>query len=141
MEKSDLVTVRDDLVTVPLKRGRGNPNWIRKHPKVEKDPFAKPRWQDPTTRGRYLLEKFGVDEILAFGKKIADSKPVPLSTQDAQLVAQIARSLNDGTELERFQNRTFGKVPDKQISLNVNLETSPEKLSERALALLDNLTD
>lgn len=91
---------------------------------------------DPGRRRVALLEKYGVKKILKFAKDIQKAN---LTAQDAQLVMQIARSFYDGQELERFENRAYGKVPDKSINLNVNLDGTAEELGERARALLDRI--
>ena len=113
------------------KRGRGNPNWIKNG--------VSPIYQgmaDPGRRRVVLLEKYGIKKILKFAK---DLEKAPLTAQDGQLVMQIARSFYDGQELERFENRAYGKVPDKSINLNVNLDGTAEELGQRAQALLDRI--
>jgi hypothetical protein len=143
------VASESELVDIPLinppKRKvtnpHGNPKWVKGGPSPNPHGRIPPKtvtWEDPGIRGKFLIQKYGIKEILKFAKNI---KKAPLSTQDAQIVAQIARSFEDGQELERFQNRTFGKVPDKQINLNVNLDVSPEQLSERAMELLARISD
>jgi hypothetical protein len=130
-ESSSFTT--DLIDETPIKRPRGNPNWL-KNKKPSAVPARQVTWQDPGSRGKVLLDKYGPAEIIKFAT--SSIKKTPLSTQDYQLVKQLARTFESGDELERFNNRSFGKVPDKQINLNVNLDVSPEQLSERALALL-----
>ena len=137
-----LISAEESELFEPVKRGKGNPTWHKgmttPNPQGRGALPPSVTWQDPGVRGKYLIQKYGVKEILKFAKNI---KKAPLSTHDAQIVAQIARSLEDGAELERFQNRTFGKVPDKQINLNMNIDATPEQLSERALELLARISD
>jgi hypothetical protein len=98
-------------------------------------------WQNPSIRAEYLIGKYQTDEIIRFAKLIANGKRTPLSSQDCIVCIQLANifQLRDGIERERLYDRTFGKVPDRSISLNLNIDATPEQLSERALALLDKI--
>lgn len=136
-----------DLIDImpPIPKKRGNPLLVKGYvlnPNgrngVNNKEENKIKWQDPSSRARYLLEKYTPHQIFKFAN--SKIKHTPLSTPDYQLVRQIARTFEDGAELERFQNRTFGKVPDKNINLNINLDATPEQLSERALDLLARIT-
>src|SRR5271156_663472 len=96
---------------VPTKRPRGRP------------PFAPGSFADPGPRGRYLVEKFGTAQILQWYEALKikeERKKVPLSAADCLIIGRLARAQFDGLELERFHDRTFGKVPDRNINLNVN---------------------
>lgn len=133
----------DLIASEPQKpKRRGNPAFYKGMPSLNPGGKLKDenkiKWQDPGSRARYLIEKYGPHDIFRFAN--SKIKKTPLSTQDYQIVKQIARSFEDGQELERFQNRTFGKVPDKNINLNINLDATPEQLSERALELLSRIT-
>lgn len=74
-------------------------------------------------------------------KAIAAGRKVPLSTQDAIVCVQLGNILEmrDGIERERMYDRLFGKVPDRTINLNLNLDVSPDQLSERAILLLQKI--
>jgi hypothetical protein len=132
-------------ITPPKPKRKGNPLLVKgyvlnpngRNGNVNKEE-NKIKWQDPASRARYLLEKYTPHQIFKFAN--SKIKHTPLSTPDYQLVRQIARTFEDGAELERFQNRTFGKVADKSINLNINLDATPEQLSERALELLSRIT-
>jgi hypothetical protein len=124
--------------SLPSKR-RGNPNWIKGISKPA--PVGNGRkatgFADPSSRTKVLLEKYTPAQILDFAKNIAKA---PLSTPDAVIIMHIANVLErNGLERERLYDRTFGKVPDKKINLNVNIDATPEQLSERALAVLARL--
>lgn len=93
----------------------------------------------PDIRAKHILEKYTPAQILAFAK---DIKKAPLSTSDAIVVIHLANILErDGIERERLYDRTFGKVPDKTISLNLNVDVDAAQLSDKALSLLGKLTD
>lgn len=127
--------------TTPFKRPRGNPNWINKNPGRGRPPAV---FQDPGHRARYLLERYGSDEIINLAVLVQTGKinKTKLSTFDCMLVVQMASILkSDGLERERLWDRIFGKVPDRAMNINMNLDATPEQLSERALALLARLQD
>ena len=48
--------------------------------------------------------------------------------------------MRDGIERERLYDRFFGKVPDRSINLNLNLDASPDQLTTRALELLQRVS-
>lgn len=98
---------------------------------------------DPGPRAIALVEKFGAAQILEWYAMIdkGEAKKIPLGTGDILLLGRIARSIKDGVELERFYDRSFGKVPDRNINMNVNIEADPEKLSERAADMLSRLIE
>jgi hypothetical protein len=100
-------------------------------------------FQDPGPRGRFLVEKYGMTEILKYYKMVQDgnAEAIPLATQDILLVGRIARAARDGNELDKLYDRTFGKVPDRNINLNINADVDPEKLSEQAAEMLARLAD
>lgn len=101
-------------------------------------------FQDPGPRGRYLVEKYGMAEIMKFYKLMQQEDgalAVPLSTQDCLLVGRIARAQKDDNALDKLYDRTFGKVPDRSINLNINADVDPEKLSEQAAEMLARLAD
>lgn len=110
-------------------------------PKGGRPPARPGRFADPGPRALELLEKFGMDKIVQFYEDGIAKKKVPLSSGDMLLVGRLARAFRDGTELEHLHNRSYGKVPDKNINLNVNVEADPEKLSERAAEMLARLQD
>lgn len=121
------------------KRKRGNPAFYKGMP--SNNPGGKPAmtWQPPSQRAEYLTTKFKTHELIAFAKLIANGERVSqLSSQDAIVCIQLANiyQLRDGIERERMYDRLFGKVPDRTINLNLNLDVSPDQLSERATALL-----
>jgi len=120
-------------------RKRGNPNFYKGMPAPPKRTSA--TWQPPAQRAEYLVAKYGSDEIIAMAKLIAAGKKSPLSSQDCVVCIQLANiyELRDGAERERLYDRTFGKVPDRAININLNLDSTPEQMSERALALLGEL--
>ena len=47
----------------------------------------------------------------------------------------------DGLERERILDRMFGKVPDRSVNLNINIDTDPDQLSDKAMAMLARLED
>ena len=101
-------------------------------------------FQDPGARGKRLVEKHGMEQILIWYDMLKvkeERKGVPLSTQDCLLIGRIARAQFDGVELERLHDRTHGKVPDRNINLNINADVDPEKLSEQAAEMLARLQD
>lgn len=97
--------------------------------------------QEPSPRMRLLLQAHGVAKILKAAKD-HDYLEKEFSGYDGLLIIALANALKgDETAIENRLNRMFGKVPDKQVNLNVNLDVSPEQLTERALSLLDDLTE
>ena len=103
-------------------------------------------WQDPGPRGRYLIEKYGMAQIQDWYQILkspdatnAQKKSIPLSTGDCLLIGRIARAQTSEDSLELLHNRTFGKVPDRSINLNINAGVDPEKLSEQAAEMLARL--
>jgi len=125
-----------ELVTYPPKREYPFKKGVVQNPSG--GPVPVPYMQPPDQRAKIILAKYSPQQILAFAKNI---KKAPLSTSDAIVVMHLAAILErDGLERERLYDRTFGKVADKQISLNLHIDTSPDKLSDKALSLLDRLT-
>lgn len=95
---------------------------------------------EPGARAKVLVEQHGTQAILAALKD--EEELAKFSTYDAMLIMGIANSLKgNGDERERMFNRMFGKVPDKSINLNLNVDVSPEQLTTRADKLLDDLGD
>lgn len=105
-----------------------------------KKPIGRPTspLQDPGPRTKALLDKFGTKTIL---EAIDDrDKLDKFSAYDAMLIVGLANSLKgSGEERERMFNRMFGKVPDKQISLNVNIDVDSDQLTGKAQDMLANL--
>ena len=97
--------------------------------------------QDPGPRTKTLVAKHGVAAILRAMKDekfLADN----FSAYDGMLIIGLGNALKgSGEERERMLNRMFGKVPDKQINLNINVEITPDQLSDKAKALLAKLDD
>ena len=111
--------------------------WIKGMPSPNPSGKIQTSVQPPEQRAKILLAKYSPQQIMAFAK---DIKKAPLSTPDAIIVMHLANVLNaDGLERERLYDRTFGKVPDRAININLNLDSTPEQMSERALALLGEL--
>ena len=98
-------------------------------------------WQEPRLRADYLAQKYSSDQIIAFAKAIAAGEKTPLSQQDCIVAINLANiyEMRSGEERERLYNRIFGKVPDKAININLNIDATPQQLSDRAQALLDDL--
>ena len=112
----------------------GNPAWF-KGMKTPRHGIAK-GLQEPSIRLKHLAESHGIESIL---KAMKDEKYLAktFSTYDGMLIIGLANSLKGSDSArESLLNRMFGKVPDKQINLNVNVDSSPEQLSDRALSLL-----
>lgn len=102
--------------------------------------FTPPKIQDPGDRAKILVEKHGPAKILK-ALNDEDFLAEEFSTYDGMIIVAIGAALRgSGEERERLFNRMFGKVADKQINLNVNVETRPEQLSERAHELLARIT-
>lgn len=97
--------------------------------------------QDPGPRLKHLVQEHGIASIMTAMKDV-DYLAKTFSTYDGMLIIGLANSLaGSGEERERMLNRMFGKVPDKQINLNLNIEVTPDQLNDRADALLDRLGD
>lgn len=126
------------LPTPAGSRPRGGPNMVKGGPSL--NPSGRPPsvWQNPSIRAEQLVAKYSPEQIIKFAKNI---KKAPLSSADAIIIIQLANilQLRDGIERERLYDRTFGKVPDRTINLNLNLDATPQQLSERALALLNSI--
>lgn len=118
----------------------------------ELTPFAKKRQfpkggrpalngiEEPGTRAKVLVEVHGTEKIL---RAIKDEKYLAanFTTYDAMIIVGIGNALKgSGDERERMFNRMFGKVPDKSINLNLNVEVGPEQLSKRAKDMLNRIT-
>jgi hypothetical protein len=91
---------------------------------------------EPGTRMKYLVKEYGTDVIL---RAMNDQKFLAqtFSAYDAMLIAGIGNSIKgSGEERERVLNRMFGKVPDKQINLNLNIDVRPEQLTSKANEML-----
>lgn len=136
----DLIPIDPDLVEVePPKNKGGNPLFKKGQPnpyQVRDAASRKARWADPATRTLELLEKYGVKKIVVYYKMICAGRNVPCSSGDALIIGRIARAYMNGEELERLYNRSYGKVPERSLNMNINLDATPEQLSERALELL-----
>ena len=94
---------------------------------------------EPGFRTKELIKKHGIEVIL---KAMDDPKFLAetFSSFDGMLIMGVANALKgNGEERERMLNRMFGKVPDKQINLNLNIEADPDKLSEKASTMLASL--
>ena len=75
-------------------------------------------WQDYSWRMSSLLEKYGIEQIKDIVHEIADPKKKrkflrKLSTLDALIICQIARSFKDGKEMERMLSRLIHKSLQK----------------------------
>lgn len=106
------------------------------------NPSGKPpsTWQPPAQRAEALTRFYTPKEITRMAKAISAGKDTPLSSQDAIVCVHLANIYKaDGLERERLYDRTFGKVPDRQVNVNVNLDVAPEQLSDRALTLLEKI--
>lgn len=120
-----------------------NPTPIAKRGRGGRSPLPPGSFADPGPRARYLVERFGMTEILKWYELIknGNAEGVPLSTGDILLVGRIARASRDDNALDKLHDRTFGKVPDRNINLNINADVDPEKLSEQAAEMLARLQD
>lgn len=116
----------------------GNPAWFKGMPSPRSTAAASV-FQNPGDRARLLLQKHGAEQLIKWSKNI---KKAPVSSFDAMLIIQMGNILvlRDGLERERLWDRMFGKVPDKQININLNLDANAEQLRTGALALLDKLS-
>lgn len=122
------------LVPSKPKNKVGNPAWVKgvlqRAPKM---------MEDPGVRMKFLAKEHGIAVILACMK---DEKLLAktFSTYDGMLIMGFANSLKGSdTARESMLNRMFGKVPDKQINLNLNIDVDPENLSSRAGDMLSSL--
>ena len=96
----------------------------------------------PAIRAKQLIAKYQSDEILALAERIQNGKAKnEINTQDAIIITHLARALRDGIERERLYDRTFGKVPDRSVNLNIDADTDADQLSDKAMDLLATLTD
>lgn len=120
----------------PVRKGKGRPSAASRG---HLPPFLR-GIQEPGPRLRALVEKHGIAHILKAmnsEKYLADN----FSAYDGLLIMGLANGLKgDGVERERLLDRMFGKVPDRAINVNLNLETDPSQLSDKALELLARLT-
>lgn len=99
-------------------------------------------FQNPQERAKTLCDEYTPAQIVEFAKKIRDGKSTPLTTPDAIIVVHLANIFSaDGLERERLYDRTFGKVPERIMTLNINLDVAPEQLQDSALAILNKLTE
>lgn len=128
-----------ELINEPVVR-KGSPNWIKG---VSANPkgrgLGSTGLQDPGPRMKLLAEKHGIETIL---KAMDDHAFLgkTFSTYDGMLIVGLGNSLKgSGEERERMLNRMFGKVPDRQINLNLNVDVAPEQLSARAGNLFSQL--
>lgn len=95
--------------------------------------------QEPGTRLKILVAKHGIKKVLAVAEN-PEKFDKEMTLYDATLIVAWAKALQgSGENLERLLNRMFGKVPDKQINLNLNLDVEAEQLSNRARDLLNDL--
>lgn len=124
-----------------VKKKGGNPAFYKGMPPLNPSGRPAQTWQPPSARADFLSSKYSTDQIIAFAKLISGGHKHPLTSQDAIVCIQLANilQLRDGLERERLYDRLFGKVPDRTINLNLNLDVSPDQLSERALALLQKI--
>ena len=106
-------------------------------------PRIAPGVQDPGPRGRVLLERYGIDQIRHWYKLVLSDQgeKIPLSTPDMLLLGRIARAFTDDNALDKLYDRSFGKVPDKTINLNLNVDVDPVKLGADASEMLAMLED
>lgn len=117
------------------KKPVGNPLWVKGYnPKAHILSVA-----EPNVRLKELVRDHGIATILK-----AMNEPEFLaetfSTYDGMHIISLAKALKgDHQAYEHALNRMFGKVPDKQINLNLNIEADPDKLSERANGMLSSL--
>lgn len=119
-----------------LPKKKGNPAWFKGMKQLQPKPSGV---QEPSPRLKYLCEAHGVESIL---KAMKDEKYLAktFSTYDGILIIGLANALKGSDNArESLLNRMFGKVPDKQINLNLNVDSSPEQLSDKALAMLQML--
>jgi len=118
----------------------GNKAWHKGMAPVGGKPAT--TWQPPAVRAEFLTAKYQPHQLISMAKLISEGKPCrELSSQDAVVCIHLANILQmrDGVERERLYDRTFGKVPDRTINLNLNLDCTPEQLSQRAIALLQKI--
>jgi len=126
-----IIQEKTEQRSYPWPKGqRGNPNNLN---------LKRSGLQEPGPRAKLLCEKHGVKAILA-----AMEDPTELdkySTYDAMLIIGLANSLKGSEQArENMLNRMFGKVPDKQVNLNINVDADPEQLSDKAQDLLAQLS-
>lgn len=120
---------------------RGNPNWVKGHvanPNGRKQVSTK-GIQEPGPRMKLLLQEHGAAKILKASKD-PDFLDKNFSGYDGMLIMALANSLSGNeTAIENRLNRMFGKVADKQINLNLNVDADPAALSSNAFDLLGQL--
>lgn len=127
------------ISTTPARRG--NPAWVKgfvANPNGRKQVSTK-GIQEPGPRMKLLLAQHGVGKILKAAKdpQFLDKE---FSGYDGMLIMALANSLSGNeTAIENRLNRMFGKVPDKQVNLNLNIDADPQQLSDRALSMLAQL--
>lgn len=116
-----------------LPKKRGNPEWVKgvaqRYPKM----------QEPGPRLKLLVENHGADVVL---KAMKDEKFLAekFSVMDGMHIISLAKALKgDHQAYEHALNRMFGKVPDKAVNINLNIDADPAQLSEKANAMLGNL--
>lgn len=98
-----------------------------------------PKFQDPGGRAKDLISRHSSEKIL---RALNDEKYLTqeFSTYDGMIIVWLAQALKgDGVEREKLFNRMFGKVADKQVNVNVNVEATPESLSNKARELLSRI--
>lgn len=121
-------------MSTPVKRPPGRP------PRIPTEyPTSGLQLQDPGTRAKTLIQKHGPEKVL---RALRDEKFLEknFTTYDGMLIMGIGAALKgSGDERERMFNRMFGKVPDKQINLNLNIDINPATLSNRAREMLDRI--
>lgn len=119
---------------------RGNPAWVKgKTTNPGGVSSLAASFEDPGPRAKFLVKQHGIDIIL---KAMADPALLAksFSTYDGMIIMGVANSLRgNGEERERMFNRMFGKVPDKQINMNLNIDIAPEQLTNRAHDMLARL--
>lgn len=105
------------------------------------DHLPAPKLADPGGRFRELIARHSPEKIL---KALRDEKFLEkeFSTYDGVLIMAIGAALKgNGDERERMFNRMFGKVPDKTINLNLNVDVTPAALSSRAQEILGRIEE
>lgn len=123
----------------PLVKKRGNPLWVKGFtppPRTNPKATYEQIWQDPGPRAKKLIEKHGIQEVMKAADDIKYAAK-HFSSYDQMILAAIANAMKgNGEERERLFNRMFGKVPERTINLNVNVDIDPTKLTDRARDML-----
>ncbi len=130
------LTPKKSKITNP----KGNPKWF----KGMQSPAIKPLggFQNPQERAKTLTQEYTPEQIIDLAERVREGKKSGLTTPDAIIIVHLANIFKaDGLERERLYDRTFGKVPERVLNLNINLDAAPEQLSETAHNLLDKLLD